>query len=274
MGALKHPDREHAGASPRAASSADWLGDVPAAVVCATCGEADCAGCFESRSRSGVVAIVAWEREGPAVDRLWSTAWSTTREAETFFELLPDGPVLPALGFAFLCELLASAAVVGLVAGLGVAAFPSLLDDVAHDPAFGARALGGLLFAVPALAILLVTAHAAHGAAIDLGARRTGHRGAFTRALRFGLYATGWDLVLGPVGVAFALAKGGPRRVRELFGASVGVPGRSTAAILRGAYGLEGTRAAPARRTALLGAVVATLVATVVILGAATVVLF
>src|SRR3990172_6279760 len=52
------------------------LVDVPAAVVCLVCGEADCTGCEDrDLSRSGIVAIVAWERPGlPPLTRLWSTA--------------------------------------------------------------------------------------------------------------------------------------------------------------------------------------------------------
>src|SRR3954451_3819912 len=82
----------------REAASSELL-DVPAAVVCLVCGEVDCPGCEDrDLSRSGIVAIVAWERPGmPALTRLWATARSTTRDAESFFELLPDGPVMPAL---------------------------------------------------------------------------------------------------------------------------------------------------------------------------------
>src|SRR3954447_7933274 len=89
----------------REAASADLI-DVPAAVVCLVCGEADCTGCEDrDLSRSGIVAIVAWERPMmPALTRLWATARSTTRDAESFFELLPDGPLLPALRFAAICE--------------------------------------------------------------------------------------------------------------------------------------------------------------------------
>ncbi|HVJ90321.1 MAG TPA: hypothetical protein VM580_10995, partial [Labilithrix sp.] len=94
------------------ASSFD-LFDVPAAVVCAFCGDAECTGCEhrDSLSRSGIVSVVAWERpRTPMLSRLWSTARSTTRDAESFFELLPDGPLMPAIRFAALCELFASAA--------------------------------------------------------------------------------------------------------------------------------------------------------------------
>ena len=55
----------------------------------------------------------------------------------------------------------------------------------------------------------LVAAHVAHGWALDLGARRSGARGATTRALRFGLYAAGWDLVIGPLGAVVVAAKEG-----------------------------------------------------------------
>src|SRR5271166_4550941 len=85
--------------------------EVPAAVVCAHCGEADCPGCLNEITKSGVVAVVAWERPGaPALTRLWATARATTFDAETFFQTLPDGPIVPALRFAVVSELIASAA--------------------------------------------------------------------------------------------------------------------------------------------------------------------
>src|SRR5579862_284294 len=85
--------------------------EVPAAVVCAHCGDADCPGCRNEQTRSGVVAIVAWERPGaPSLVRLWATARATTFEADRFFESLPDGPIAPALRFAFTSEMIASAA--------------------------------------------------------------------------------------------------------------------------------------------------------------------
>src|SRR5437016_14679752 len=79
--------------------------EVPAAVVCALCGDPDCMGCAEERSRSGMISIIAWERSGPALARLWATAKSASVSAEAFFETLPDGPIMPALRFAFFAEL-------------------------------------------------------------------------------------------------------------------------------------------------------------------------
>ena len=64
----------------------DSFFDIPAAVLCATCGQADCPGCTAaSETESGVVAIVPWERSGGMWTRLWATANATTQGAEAFF---------------------------------------------------------------------------------------------------------------------------------------------------------------------------------------------
>jgi len=44
--------------------------DVPAAVLCAVCGQADCSGCSPADEQaSGVMAIVPWERPGGMLKR-------------------------------------------------------------------------------------------------------------------------------------------------------------------------------------------------------------
>src|SRR5215470_2435079 len=112
--------------------------EVPAAVVCAQCGDADCPGCQSELSRSGVVTIVAWERQGGrTLGKLWETAHAATRDAEAFFELLPDGPIAPALRFAMLCELVASGAVILLFLAAAAAVAPSWMKHLLVDP--GAR---------------------------------------------------------------------------------------------------------------------------------------
>ncbi len=185
--------------------------DVPAAVVCAVCGDVACLGCERELSRSGIVAMVAWERgEAPALARLWATARATTMAGEAFFELLPDGPILPALRFAVLTELLAAIGI--LIVALPFVAFcaPEWVRHAALDGGALNVVARVLLVGVPALALMLVAAHAAHGWALDLGARRVGAYGSRTRALRFGLYATGWDLVLGPLGaIVLGVKEGG-----------------------------------------------------------------
>lgn len=253
----------------REAQSSDLV-DVPAAVVCLTCGEADCSGCETSeQSRSGIVSIVAWERIGaPLFSRLWSTARSTTRDAEGFFELMPDGPVLPALRFAAICELLAATAVLLTVTIILGFAAPEWLRHLAFDPDTRAIALRVLVLGLPSFAALLVLAHVAHGLSIDVGASRNGARSSRSRALRFGLYACGWDLVIGPIGAIVVAVKEGVSAMFGLASLASDVPGTATNAFLRGCYRLEGERAKKARGTAFLGAVVATGLFVVIILAA------
>src|SRR5580704_13616989 len=93
--------------------------DVPATVVCAMCGDAACTGCDRELSRSGIVAVVVWERPGaPVLSGLWATARATTLSGEEFFEHLPDGPIAPALRFAVLAELVAAAGVTVITLGV------------------------------------------------------------------------------------------------------------------------------------------------------------
>jgi hypothetical protein len=261
---LERPSRE--GSSPD-------LFDVPAAVVCALCGDADCSGC-ENRdlSRSGIVAIIAWERPAmPMFSRLWATARATTRDAEGFFELLPDGPLMPALRFAALCELVASGAVFLSLVGVAAIVAPEWLRHVALDPIARSIALRLLLLGLPGFAALLVVAHAAHGLSIDFGATRNGARGARSRALRFGLYACGWDLVMGPLGAVIVAVKEGLKSALALTSSLSGLPTRSTNAFVRGCYRLDGDRARQALGTSYVGATLATILFAVIVLAAITV---
>lgn len=252
----------------REAASTELI-DVPAAVVCLACGEADCSGCEDrDLSRSGIVAIVAWERVGiPTMTRLWATARSTTRDAEAFFELLPDGPLMPALRFAALCELLAAFSMLALILPVAAVVAPDWLKHVALDPAARGVALRVLLLGVPAFASLLVLAHVVHALSIDVGASKCGARRARTRALRFGLYACGWDLVMGPLGViVIGLKEGGAAALGVLD--LVTVPARATRAFLRGCYRLEGERATRALASANTGVLIATFLGVVTVIAA------
>ncbi len=242
------------------------LVDVPAAVVCLVCGEADCTGCEDrDLSRSGIVAIVAWESPAmPAMTRLWATARSTTRDAESFFELLPDGPVMPALRFAALCEVLAVSSMLLLVVPIAAVVAPEWLKHLALDPQARGQALRILVLGVPAFAGLLVFAHAVHALFIDVGAAANGGRRARTRALRFGLYACGWDLVMGPLGAIVVAAKEGLAAAWGVLDL-MSVPARATRSFLRGCYRLEGERADKALATGATGAFVATLLGLVAV---------
>jgi len=245
------------------------LVDVPAAVVCLVCGELDCAGCEDrDLSRSGIVSIIAWERPGlPALTRLWSTARSTTRDPECFFELLPDGPVLPALRFAAICELVATGTMLLTLLPVGVVLAPEWLGHVARDPHARNIALRVLFLGVPAFAAFLVFLHTVHALAIDLGAVRSGSKRSRSRALRFGLYACGWDLVMGPLGAAIVAFKEGPVAGLGVLGLA-SVPGRATRAFLRGCYRLEGEAAKRALGTSSAGVVLATALGLIALLTA------
>lgn len=245
------------------------LVDVPAAVVCALCDDPDCLGCEHEQSRSGIVAIVAWERPlGPPLTRLWSTARSTTRDAETFFEALPDGPVMPALRFAALCELMAVSSFFVLLLPIAAVVAPEWLTHIVMDAPARSLALRLVVLGLPAFAGLLVVAHAAHGLSIDRGATKQGAQSRKTRALRFGLYACGWDLVIGPLGALVIAVKEGAKNTLEILNLGSGLPTRATKAFLRGCYRLEGERAKNALGTSYVGAALATIIGALVIFAA------
>ncbi|WP_394823667.1 hypothetical protein [Pendulispora albinea] len=241
--------------------------DVPATVVCARCGSVDCPGCEHDETLSGVIAIVAWERrDAPFLRRLWMTARATTRDPESFFEALPDGPITPALSFALTSEILAASAMIFALLPLVAIVSPLWAKELVTNSASRALAIRALVVGIPVLAGMLVLAHAAHGLALDIGARRTGARPERTRALRFGLYATGWDLVLGPLGALIVALTEGLSSAAALGKQGMKLPGASARAFLRGAYHLYDKRADGAMRVAYLtAAIFSVLVATAVL---------
>jgi hypothetical protein len=261
----------------RAVSYPDEM-DVPAAVVCARCGESECI-CIEEASRSGVVMVVPWENEraGDAfgsrrnglLRRLWATSRSTTFEAEAFFELMPDGPIAPALRFALISELFASSGSILCALPFLAVLAPRWLRHVVLDPVARELALRLLLLAIPSFALLLVVAHAMHGLALERGARATGAQPSGKRALRFGLYAAGWDIVIGPIGAVVLLFAHGPRGILDLLDVAVGVPGRASRSFLRGTYRLDGGAAKGALSHAYGVAIVATVIGAIFVVAGA-----
>jgi hypothetical protein len=238
------------------------LSDVPAAVVCAACGQPDCPGCLgveESTHASGVVAIVPWERPGLSVlSRLWATARLATLSPREMFSGLPDGPLRAPLTFALLAEALAVAGLAPILFGLALVA-PDMVTIAFRDPAVQQFMLRACSIAGPALAVLMVVLHSAHGLMIDRAARRYGSRKR-GRGLRFGLYSCGWDLVTLPLGLFVVALGDGPVAAGRALGAALTTPSAATRAYLGGFHALDRERSQKAARragrtTAALGCV-------------------
>ena len=232
--------------------------EVPAAVVCAACGNPDCVGCGveEPTHASGVVAIIPWERPGVGLlRRLWQTSHLATTHSRVFFGALPDGEVSSAVAFALICETVA-------VSGLGIGAFaiallflPELPRLLLEDHALCMSVLRGVSFGGLLLIVAMVSVHAVHGLSLDFAARRHGTRRR-GRGLRFGLYACGWDLITLPFGLLTLALVEGMAAARRALPLGLTAPLQSAEAYLVGVHGLapETARAA-ARRAARFTAV-------------------
>jgi hypothetical protein len=254
--------------SPRDDEVVDSLFEVPAAVLCAICGQADCPGCTAaSEMESGVMAIVPWERKGAVWTRLWATANAATQGAEAFFAVLPDGEIPPAMRFALVAELLAVLSMAMCLVPIAALVLPNLALEVLQSPSLRGSALRWIGLGVPALSLWMVLAHVTHGAALDVGARRQGARSERRRAMRFGLYACGWDLMSGPLGATVMLFTRGFHDALEVAELAMRVPGRASTALLTGIYQLPPDRAARARRTGSVAAVLIAVASAGVIAG-------
>ena len=74
------------------------------------------------------------------------------------------------------------------------------------------------------------------------------------RAVRYGLYACGWDLMAGPLGFLVTLFSKGVRAAFALVDLSVNAPGKAANALLQGIYRLPSEGVARARRTGTIAA--------------------
>jgi hypothetical protein len=150
--------------------------------------------------------------------------------------------------------------------GLAVAAIaPSLAHVVVTEPRWQSLMLRVGFAAWASFTAMLVGAHALHGATLHVAATRQGGKGELSRALRFGLYAAGWDVATSPFGLVVTLFTGGLRGVAGARVHAFRTPGRATNAMLRGLYGLTGDAAVKARRASMtvtmIGSVIAILAA-------------
>lgn len=253
MGALRTP-------VPRIPSRPDVEGDegalelseVPAAVVCATCGLPEC-NCELDRpsSFSGVVAIVPWERPGGTMlSRLWATAKLATLSPEPFFSALPPGGIAAPLGFGVLAEAIAAVGLCATFGALALVVLPSLGTELIANPALRSLLLRVFGWGVPGLTIAMVLLHAAHGVALDAAARREGSRQS-GRGLRFGLYACGWDLVTLPLGLLVLMLTDGPLSALRHSARGLTAPNSAAVAYVQHAHRFERDAAVRAARRAV-----------------------
>jgi hypothetical protein len=236
--------------------------EVPAAVLCTSCGRGDCPGCgtAEGSWASGVIAIVPWERaQSPWSVRLLDTVQATTRGAEGFFRALPDGSVRPALEFALVTEALAVGSTTLALTPLLLSMKPGLLFRCLSEARVAHAVLGAMLVSMVGFSLLLVAVHALYGLVLGRGTSRS-------LALRFGLYACGWDLGTSPAGLIGFAVRSGPRAALGILKSAAAAPARSTEAALAGPLKLEGRRADRAQARAMAVALAVTVPAVAFVL--------
>ncbi len=219
------------------------LVEVPAAVVCAQCGDPECPGCVdvdEPTQASGVVAVIPWERPGATpMARMISTARLSTLNADSLFGSLPGGEVSKAMKFAMLVELLAISSLAVLWAPVIYALAPDFWQAVWAAPAARRTLVSMVVAGIPAAAAAMVALHVVWGLALELGVRRVGGKPSWKRGLRFAAYSCGWDLVTSPFGfIALTLADG-PAKAVDALKAAVRVPRKAPRAYARGAHKLS-----------------------------------
>lgn len=113
----------------------------------------------------------------------------------------------------------------------------------------------------------------AHGLSIDVGAHRQGAQRSRTRALRFGLYACGWDPRDRPPRSGGARGEEGAAAALSLTGLGAGLPTRATETRSSEAATTGPGEARRALGTSYVGAAIATLLGAFLVLAAIVVVL-
>jgi hypothetical protein len=232
--------------------------DVPAAVVCAVCGKADCAGCsVERKPRSA--GGTPWELGNePPLRRLWRTAVMTTVDGEAFFGDLDDGSVVAAFGFAISCELCAIASLAAVWVPLSYAFVPGLIESIFFVGEHRGLAAAGVVASVPLLAMLMVLLHVLWGTSLELGLRVSGAEPRAAHCLRYALYSCGWDLVTSPFGFMAGCVSSGVRGATRELQAAIRIPRFATRAYVGRARRLSDAKARRALGLAagLTGAVI------------------
>lgn len=209
----------------------------------------------EYTHESAVVVIIPWERSFRSFWwRLWHTAKLATERGPTFFNRLPEGDLTSALAFALTAEIIAISGLCLVLTPAAWLAEPSWLTLVQADAGARITFLRGILVSIPSLAVALTLWHAVYGFVLDLAARQAGARPRPVSALRFSLYATGWYLVLAPLGLIALCLSDGPKAAKVALRGAHLLPRRSAISFLCGIYGLNQLDSQRAHQRAQLSA--------------------
>lgn len=239
------------------------LRDVPAIALCATCGDASCPGHDLEASGERPIArrrAFSWEDgETPPLRALWRTSMASAADLDLWVRAsaAPEGGVAPAFTFAVAAELLAVAALCVPVAfALAFVAFQlSTSWDLATQVVeLVARIAAGF---VP----LMIVIHVVWQWSIARGGARHGRSAVRGAALRAGLYACGWDLATGPLGVLAPLLRGRFSEARARLAGNSQLFRAATRKWLEQIHGVGEEHLEPTLRAAMLPMVALVLVA-------------
>jgi hypothetical protein len=187
------------------------LRDVPAIALCATCGDPACPGHDLEASGERPIArarrAFAWEDgETPPLRALWRTSMATTADLDLWVRAsaAQGAGVAPAFTFAIAVELLAVASLcVPIAGGLALLAF-----QVSTSWALATRVIELVARIAAGFVPLMIVIHVVWQWSLSRGGARRGRTAVRTATLRAGLYACGWDLATGPLGVLAPLLRG------------------------------------------------------------------
>jgi hypothetical protein len=211
--------------------------EVPAAILCASCGRVDCTGCV--RASVPVGSSTPWENDsGPLFRRLWQTARMATVDGETFFADLGDGRVAAAMWFAFTCEFLAIGSLATVFSLAAYLVAPAFVASLMADDAARRMLLVTFTAGVPLVASCMVAIHVLWAGGLELGLRFVGARGQARHCLRYALYSCGWDLVTSPFGFFAGCLEGGFDVATAELRAAVRIPRIATFAYVGRARGM------------------------------------
>ncbi len=209
-------DRELRVLDERALDGGPDMPELPAVAVCAVCGDPSCPGHdFEQSGERPIHRVLPWEDgETAPLRALWQTAMLTASDLGLWARAArgpaPSGAgIAPAFAFALACELLAVAATTLPLTAVGA----GLCFWLTHDLALTASVAGALVRAGLVFVPMMLIIHLVHHLVVaKVGGRAGAEQGgrAFERvpAIRAGLFACGWDLATGPLGVLGPLVRG------------------------------------------------------------------